>query len=60
MAEAHIEFLWDVFQNREGAENIIRQQIEEICEWKTKYFFVVFLVLRHDVNLPFSWKTVVC
>ena len=38
------------FQNFEGAENFIKQQIEEICEWKKisveeVFYFYIFFVL---------------
>ena len=67
MVEVYIELLRDVFQNLEGAENFIKQRIEEICEWKKisvdevlhfYIFFCFFLVLWQDVNLPFSLKIV--
>lgn len=32
MVEVYIEVLRDVFQNLEGAENVIKQWIEEMCE----------------------------
>ena len=32
MVEVYIELLRDVFQNLEGAENFIKQRIEEVCE----------------------------
>ena len=38
MSETKVEFyrevLREVSQNFEEAENLIKQQIEEICEWK--------------------------
>ena len=32
MVEVYIEVLRNVFQNPEGAENVIKQRMEEICE----------------------------
>ena len=32
--EVYGEVLKDISQSFEGAENLIKQQIEEICDWK--------------------------
>ena len=43
------EVLRDVTQDFEGKENIIKQQIEEICEWEKRsvkevfYFYIFFM-----------------
>ena len=57
--EVYREVLRDVSQNFEGAENFIKQQIEEIFRRKiisveevfNVYIFLLFLVLSHDLNL---------
>ena len=48
--EVYIEVLRDVFQNVEGAEYFIEQQVEEICEWRKisvveVFYFYVYFVL---------------
>ena len=62
--EVYGEVLRDISQSFEGAENFIKQQIEEICDWKkisveVLYISCAFKVVTY-VNLPVSWKTFVC
>ena len=61
--EVYREVLRDISQIFEGAENFIKQPIEEICEKKKisvekVFYFHIFLI--YDVDLPFSSKIVVC
>ena len=57
--EVHRQVLRDLSENFEVAENFIKQRIKEICERnklsvEEVLYFYIFLVLQHDVNLPFS------
>ena len=41
MLEVYREVMRDVSQNFEGSGNFIKQEIEEICEWRDIFCFLV-------------------
>ena len=47
--EVYGEVLRDISQSFEGAENFIKQQIEEICDWKKISVEVLYISCAFEV-----------